>query len=113
MPTPPATSSTLPRLRRDAVIAPYGPSAHTLVPGVSSRRASLWSPIALTVIRSSSGRGAADSEYGCELNRIPGARNRHRKNCPASAPIRCSLRPPISTDTMPGVSSMTASTYSR
>lgn len=64
-------------------------------------------------MRSRSGRGAADSEYGWELKRIPGARNRHRKNCPASAPIRCSLRPPISTDTIPGVSSMTASTRMR
>ena len=83
------------------------------MPGVSSRSRSLWSPIAFTVIRSMSGRGAADSEYGCELNRMPGARNRQRKNWPASAPIRCSFRPPISTDTMPGVSSMTASTRIR
>ncbi|CAM5613123.1 hypothetical protein SALBM217S_05829 [Streptomyces griseoloalbus] len=83
------------------------------MPGSSSRSRELWSPIAFTVIRSMSGRGAADSEYGWELNRIPGARNRQRKNCPASAPIRCRRCPPISTDTTPGVSSMTAWTRMR
>lgn len=95
------------------VSAPYGPSAQTRVPGSRSRRAALWSPIAFTVMRSMLGRGAAESEYGWELKRIPGARKRQRKNCPASAPIRCSLRPLISTDTMPGVSSMTAWTRIR
>lgn len=82
MPAPPAISSTVPRLRRAAVRDPYGPSAHTRVPGRSPARAAPCPPTALTVIRGRSGRGGAEGEYGRAVQRSPFVRKRQRKNRP-------------------------------
>ena len=79
---------------RAAVSAPYGPSAHTRVPGSSSRSGALWSPIAFTVIRSMSGRGAADSEYGWELNRMPGGQEAPAEELPRLRAHPVQLRGP-------------------
>jgi hypothetical protein len=62
MPIPPAMSSTLGRLERCAVKAPYGPSAHTRVPGRSRASSEEWSPSDFTVMRSTSARVGADRE---------------------------------------------------
>lgn len=65
------------------------------------------------VMRSRSGRGGAESEYGLAVQYRPFVRNRHRKKCPASAPIRCRRRPRIRTDTTRGASGTTDSTRMR
>ena len=59
---------------------------------VGQRR--LWSPSALTVMRSRSWRGPADSEYGDDAHHRPRQRNRHRKNWPDSARSSSRCRPP-------------------
>ena len=63
-PTPPAIRSTFRRVRRAAVIAPYGPSGKTQVPGLSSCTLALPLPRFLTVSRRCVLVGGADSENG-------------------------------------------------
>ena len=103
MPMPPAISSTLRRLRRAAVIAPYGPSATTRAPGrePGQRRAVLaevldrdpqpvraWTPpTASTGWRPTTGRGSGSAS---------------RKNWPASARSSSRCRPVTTTETTPG-----------
>ena len=68
MPIPPAISSALPRRRAASVKRPKGPSATTRVPtGIVPMRA-VWSPAALTLIRSERPSGAAESENGCAVH---------------------------------------------
>src|SRR4051794_41821216 len=71
MPTPPATSSTSRRVRRSAVMAPYGPSAITLVPTGTRCSRSEPSPSDLTVSRNrfptgggGGGKGGAGGPQG-------------------------------------------------
>ncbi|CAM5529112.1 hypothetical protein SNARM312S_07675 [Streptomyces narbonensis] len=64
MPTPPASSRTLRRVRRWAVSAPKGPEARTRVPGRRRRIRRVWSPSALTVIRRVSSRTGAGQGQG-------------------------------------------------
>jgi len=67
--------------------------ARDRVPGRNDDSEPLWSPRALTVIRIMSGRGIADSEYGCDCQASDRARNRQRKNWPGSAPSASRSRP--------------------
>ena len=62
------------------------PSVTTRVPGFSLARARLWLPAALTVIRSLSGDGGADSEYGASSIGNVGIRNQKSGGDQESAP---------------------------
>src|SRR6516225_6450026 len=63
--------------------------------------------MSLTVIRSTSVPGAADSEYGCEDHHSALVRNRQRKNCPGSAASSSRCLPPMYTEMTPGPSLFT------
>ena len=85
MPLPPAISSARRRVRRWAVNVPNGPSAQTGVPGSISASREVCPPTAVTVSRSHSEFGAADSENGCDCHQPLRVRNRQRMNWPAWA----------------------------
>ena len=65
IPIPPAISSDLSRRRAAPVKTPNGPSASTRVPGLIAANRALWSPSALTVIRSERPSGAKQSPFTC------------------------------------------------
>ena len=69
---PPATSSVRSRRWADAVNTPNGPSVTTRVPGRIDASPALWSPSALTVIRSDRPSGASDSENGWAVHQCVG-----------------------------------------
>ena len=71
IPIPPAISSVLRRRRTASVNAPNGPSATTRVPTGIDRTRRVWSPAALTLIRSERPSGAAESENGCAVHQNP------------------------------------------
>ena len=91
IPIPPATSSSFGPRRNDSVNVPNGPSATTRVPTGIVPILEVWSPEALTLIRSDLPSGAAESENGWAVYQNPRVTNRQRKNCPGRA---CSLSSP-------------------
>ena len=103
MPMPPAISSAFSRRRTalgEDAERPLGDDARARPRARASRP--VWSPSALTVMRSDSPSGAAESENGCAVHQRRRSRKRQRKNCPACARSRSSLRPVIRSETTPG-----------
>ncbi len=82
MPIPPAMNSTLWRVRRAPVSAPYGPSMNTRVPIGICRIALDQSPSSLIVMRSQAPFGADEIENGCARHQPSRVRNRQLKNWP-------------------------------
>ena len=93
VPTPAPISSSRSLRRGVGGEGAVGPSIATRVPGRSRARPPLWSPRSLTVMRSWSPAGAADSEYGCACHHSPRRRKRHWKNWPPATGSRSSRRP--------------------
>ena len=77
-------------------------------PGPQRASPALWSPRSLTVMRSRSPSGAAESEYGCACHHSPRRRKRHCRNWPPATGSRSRLRPRSTTETTPGPSCVDA-----
>ena len=93
--------------------APNGPSATTRVPTGIVRIREVWSPAALTLIRSDRPSGAAESENGWAVHQNPRVRNRQRKNCPGRACSLSSRRPVMRIVVTVGASAITSATRRR
>ncbi len=78
-----------------------------------SARASVWSPISLTVMRRCWSSGVAEMEYGWACHHSPRLRKRHCMNCPPPIGSRLSLRPFMVIDHMFSPAGRTSTTRSR
>ena len=89
MPTPAPTSSSRSRAARvGGERRRTGPRSRRACRAAARARPALWSPRSLTVIRSRSPAGAAESEYGCACHHSPRRRKRHWRNWPPATGSR-------------------------